>query len=82
MDLSGIFKMDLSGIIKRLFAPRCLAGCMSPNSSNRNDEINKWQNKCNVMYKLCTNQYKQETVYVNRNNKINQGSRISLNEKN
>ena len=41
MDLSGIFKIDLSGIIKRLFAPRCLAGCMSPNSSNRNDEMCK-----------------------------------------
>lgn len=41
MDLSGIFKMDLSDIIKRLFGPRCLAGCMSPNSMNRNDEMCK-----------------------------------------
>ena len=41
MDLSGIFKMDLTDIIKRLFGPRCLAGCMSPNSMNRNDEMCK-----------------------------------------
>ena len=41
MDLSKLLTMDLSGVIKRLFGSKCLAGCMSPNSTNRKDSMCK-----------------------------------------
>ena len=41
MDLSALLSMDLSGVIKRLFGSRCLAGCMSPNSTNKKDSMCK-----------------------------------------
>ena len=41
MDLSALLSMDLSGVIKRLFGSRCLAGCMSPNNTNRKDSMCK-----------------------------------------
>lgn len=41
MDLSALLNMDLSGVIKRLFGSKCLAGCMSPDNSNRDDSMCK-----------------------------------------
>ena len=41
MDLSALLTMDLSGVIKRLFGSKCLAGCMSPDNMNRNDSMCK-----------------------------------------
>jgi hypothetical protein len=41
MDLSALLSMDLSSIIKRLFGSRCLAGCMSPLSTNKKDSMCK-----------------------------------------
>ena len=41
MDLSALLSMDLSGVIKRLFGSKCLAGCMSPDNSNRDDSMCK-----------------------------------------
>ena len=41
MDLSALSNIDLEGIIKRLFGPRCLPGCMSPDNMNRNDAMCK-----------------------------------------
>jgi hypothetical protein len=41
MDLSALLSMDLSSVIKRLFGSRCLAGCMSPNNTNRKDSMCK-----------------------------------------
>ena len=41
MDLSALLNMDLGGIIKRLFGSKCLAGCMSPNNTNRKDSMCK-----------------------------------------
>ena len=41
MDLSKLLTMDLSGVIKRLFGSKCLAGCMSPNNTNRKDSMCK-----------------------------------------
>ena len=39
IDLTGVLKMNLADIIKRLFAPKCLAGCISPDNTNRNDAL-------------------------------------------
>jgi hypothetical protein len=41
IDLTGVLKINLADIIKRLFAPKCLAGCMSPDNTNRNDAMCK-----------------------------------------
>ena len=41
MDLSALLSMDLSGVIKRLFGSKCLAGCMSPDNTNRKDSMCK-----------------------------------------
>jgi hypothetical protein len=41
MDLSALLNMDLSGVIKRLFGSKCLAGCMSPDNSTRDDSMCK-----------------------------------------
>ena len=41
MDLSALLNMDLTGVIKRLFGSRCLAGCMSPDGTNRKDSMCK-----------------------------------------
>ena len=44
-DLSALLTMDLSGVIKRLFGSKCLAGCRSP------DHTNKVDSQCNKSIK-------------------------------
>jgi hypothetical protein len=39
MDISGLLKMDLGALIKRLFGSKCLPGCMSPDNTNRKDSM-------------------------------------------
>jgi len=39
MDLSALLSMDLTGLVKRLFGSKCIAGCMSPDNSNRKDSM-------------------------------------------
>ena len=41
MDLSALLTMDLSGVIKRLFGSKCLAGCMSPKHTSLDNSMCK-----------------------------------------
>ena len=41
MDISNLLNIDVDEIIRRLFGPRCLPGCMSPDSPNTQDSMCK-----------------------------------------